>query len=371
MKKENLEKAIKLRHELHEHPELSNQEIWTKNHLIEFLRDNTGLEIVDRGRWFYAVYRSETGNRNIAFRADFDAIAMEEPDTLEYSSKNPGAAHKCGHDGHSATLAAFAMEIDQDGSDNNIFFLFQHAEETGDGAKEAYVFIEENNIEEIFAYHNMSSMAHGSVNVKDGAINCASSGMTIRMQGQPSHASEPEKGRNPAFAIAKVIDAIPELISTERNSGMVLCTVIQVDVGERAFGVSPGSGSLLLTIRALYGAEMDRLRENLEKISREEAERHGLSVSFEYNDVFPETSNHKESADKIRKVSLEKGMKLVEMSEAFRGSEDFGEYLKHTKGAICYIGNGEDYAPVHTFDYDFRDDIIETAVELFKGLSEL
>ena len=150
MKKENLEKAIKLRHELHEHPELSNQEIWTKNHLIEFLREHTGLEIVDRGRWFYAVYRSEKGNRNIAFRADFDAIAMEEPDTLEY--------------------------------------------------------------------HNMSSMAHGSVNVKDGAINCASSGMTIRMQGQPSHASEPEKGKNPAFAIAKVIDAIPELISTERNS---------------------------------------------------------------------------------------------------------------------------------------------------------
>jgi len=59
------------------------------------------------------------------------------------------------------------------------------------------------------------------------------------------------------------------------------------------------------------------------------------------------------------------------MSEAFRGSEDFGEYLKHTKRAIYYIGNGEDYAPVHTFDYDFRDDIIETAVELFKGLSEL
>ena len=53
---------------------------------------NTGLEIVDRGRWFYAVYRSEKGNRNIAFRADFDAIAMEEPDTLEYSSKNPAFA---------------------------------------------------------------------------------------------------------------------------------------------------------------------------------------------------------------------------------------------------------------------------------------
>ena len=59
------------------------------------------------------------------------------------------------------------------------------------------------------------------------------------------------------------------------------------------------------------------------------------------------------------------------MSEAFRGSEDFGEYLKHTKGAICYIGNGEDYAPVHTFDYDFRDDIIETSVELFNFANSL
>lgn len=371
MKKENLEKAIKLRHELHEHPELSNQEVWTRNHLMEFLRENTGLEIVDRGRWFYAVYKSEKGRRNIGFRADFDALAMQEPDTLEYASKNAGVSHKCGHDGHCASLAAFAMEIDQEGSDNNIYFLFQHAEETGEGAREACVFIEENNIDEIFAFHNMSSMAHRSINIKDGTVNCASSGMTIKMEGQPSHASEPEKGKNPAFAIAKIIDAIPGLISLEKNEGMVLCTVIQVDVGERAFGVSPGRGELLLTIRALYQVEMDRLRENLESIARSEAEKFGLSVSFEYNDVFPETFNHKGSADKIRRVSLEKGMKLVEMPEAFRGSEDFGEYLKHTKGAICYIGNGEDYAPVHTYNFDFRDDIIETAVELFKGLSAL
>lgn len=346
MRKENLEKAIKLRHELHEHPELSSQEEWTRNHLMEFLRENTSLEIVDRGRWFYAVYRSEKGRRNIGFRADFDAIAIQEPDTLEYASKKPGFSHKCGHDGHSASLAAFAMEIDQDGSDNNIYFLFQHAEETGEGAREACVFIEENNIDEIFAFHNMSSMAHKSINIKDGTINCASSGMTIKMEGQPSHASEPEKGKNPAFAIAKIIDAIPGLIS-------------------------PGRGELLLTIRALYQVEMDKLRENLESIARSEAEKYGLGVSFEYNDVFPETCNYSESADKIRRVSLEKGMQLVEMKEAFRGSEDFGEYLKHTKGAICYIGNGEDYAPVHTYNFDFRDDIIETAVELFNGLSAL
>ena len=84
---------------------------------------------------------------------------------------------------------------------------------------------------------------------------------------------------------------------------------------------------------------------------------------------FPETVNHKESSDKIRQVCKEKGFEIVEMPEAFRGSEDFGYYTKLTKGAICYIGNGEDYASLHTFEYDFPNEIIETAVELFKGLA--
>jgi len=59
------------------------------------------------------------------------------------------------------------------------------------------------------------------------------------------------------------------------------------------------------------------------------------------------------------------------MQEAFRASEDFGYYLKQTRGAICFIGNGADYPPLHSFEYDFPDEIIETAVELFKGLAEL
>lgn len=79
---------------------------------------------------------------------------------------------------------------------------------------------------------------------------------------------------------------------------------------------------------------------------------------------------HKESSDKIRQVCREKGIQVVEMKEAFRGSEDFGHYLKQTKGAICYIRN-ENYPHLHTVEYDFPNDIIETAVELFKVLAEV
>lgn len=371
METKNLNLAKELRHELHQHPELSNQEVWTKQHLMDFLKIHTKLEIVDKGRWFYAIYRAGEDKKSIAFRADFDAISMQETIHIPYASRFHGIAHKCGHDGHAASLAGFALEIDQNGANKNIFLLFQHAEETGDGAGECATFIKENSIEEIFAYHNMSGLPLSSVNIIDGTAQCASKGMTIHMEGSPAHASEPEKGINPAFAIAKIIDAIPGYILPENNKGMVLCTVIQVDIGERAFGVSASKGDLLLTIRALYEVEMDKLQKNLEDLALAQAEKYGLKVSFCYNDAFPETSNHKESADKIRQVCRAKGIEVLELSEAFRASEDFGHYLKQTKGAMCYIGNGEDYPSIHTYTYDFPDEIMETAVELFKGLAEL
>ena len=371
MDPKHLELAVGLRRELHQHPELSNHESWTKQRLVDFLREHTRLEIVDRGRWFYAIYRAGPDRPNIAFRADFDAIPFYETSDIPHVSRSPGAAHKCGHDGHSASLAALALEVDQQGADKNIFFLFQHAEETGDGALECATFIAEHGIEEIFAYHNLSGLPFKSVGVIDGTSNCASKGLTIHMEGRPAHASQPEKGANPAFAIAALISAIPGLIAPERNEGMVLCTVIQVDLGERAFGVSASRGDLLLTIRALHEKEMDRLQRDLEELARAEAARYGLTVDFTYNDVFPATVNHPVSSDRIRRVCRQQGLPLVEMTEAMRGSEDFGHYLKRTKGAICFIGNGEDYPAVHTADYDFRDELIEVAVQLFLGLAAL
>ncbi|MCM3161491.1 amidohydrolase [Metabacillus litoralis] len=371
MERENLELAIELRHELHKYPELSNHEVWTKQHLISFLKSYTNLEVVDKGKWFYAIYRAGHDRENIAFRADFDALPIEETIVIPHASQAPGVSHKCGHDGHSASLAGLALEIDQKGADKNIFFLFQHAEETGDGAVECVSFIKENNIQEIYAYHNMSGMAHNTVNVINGTAHCASKGMTIFMEGTPAHASQPEDGINPAFAMAKIIDAIDVFTSVEHNKGMVLCTVVHVNIGEKAFGVSASKGELLLTIRALYEEDLDKLQHNLEELTLSLAKQYGLKASFSYNDVFPETVNHKESSDKIRVACKNKGINLIEMKQAFRASEDFGHYLKETKGAIFYIGNGEEYPPIHTVEYDFRDDVIETAVELFKGLIEI
>lgn len=371
MNSQNFDLAKQLRHELHQHPELSNEEVWTKQHLINFLKTNTNLEIIDKGTWFYAIYRAGIDQPNIAFRADFDALPMDEVIDLPWASKYPGKAHKCGHDGHSATLAGFALEIDQIGADKNIFFLFQPAEETGDGAIQCVEFIKEHNIDEIFAYHNMSGIPYKAVGIIDGTAMCASKGMTIHMEGAPAHASQPEMGINPSLAIANIVKEISDFISPEKNKGLVLCTVVQIDVGEHAFGIAASSGSLRMTIRALYEEELDRLQRNLENFANAQAEEFGLNVRFQYNDEFPETVNHKESADKIRFVTKSKGMELVELQEAFRGSEDFGHFTKLTKGAYYFIGNGEDYPQLHTYEYDFPDELIESGVALFKELVEL
>ncbi len=369
MNQENLQKAIALRHELHTHPELSNHETWTKARLMDFLRQNTSrLEIIDKGSWFYAAYRAGGDCKGVAFRADFDAVPVADELDVPYVSAFPGVGHKCGHDGHSACLAALAMEIDQQGADKNVFFLFQHAEETGDGAKVCTELFQDEHVDEIFGYHNRPGIPLGMVQVLDGTVYCGSEGVILDFQGTPSHASMPELGRNPAFAISDIIQKLGQLQDPAQYRGIALATIIQVDVGERAFGTQASRGKLLLTIRSEYEDDLQKLQDALESLARERAASYGLELSISYCDVFPNTVSHHSSNEKVRAVCRELGIPCREMPEPYRSSEDFGHYTKVIPGAFFEIGSGEDCPALHTVGMNFPDAIIETAVELFRHL---
>jgi amidohydrolase len=366
-----LERAVTLRHELHRHPELSCKEVWTKQYLIDFLKRNTTLEVVDKGRWFYAVYRAGADKPNIAFRADFDALPIDETIDLPYGSQFPGVAHKCGHDGHSACLAAFALEVDRKGADKNIYFVFQHAEEIGVGAAECAPLMEEAEISEIFGCHNVPGiMPEHLIGVKDGVVCCASTGMIISMKGIPCHASLPEDGRNPAFAIAELVRSIPEFTDPTGYKGLVMCTVICIDVGEEAFGMSASEGRLLLTIRGEYDGEMDALKDKLVNKAKEEAEKYGLEYDVSYRDSFYATVSHKESNDKVRKAAKELGLPVFEVDQPSRGSEDYGAFTRRTKGAFFWVGCGENRSGIHTAEYDFNDAIIPTVTDLYMAIAK-
>ncbi|WP_027109146.1 M20 metallopeptidase family protein [Lacticigenium naphthae] len=371
MKKSNYEKAVALRHELHQHPELSNEETWTKQRLMDFIREQTTLEIVDKGNWFYAVYRAGTDRLNSAFRTEFDALPMDEVIELPWASEIPGKAHKCGHDGHAATMVGFALEVDQEGAANNTFFLFQPAEETGDGAIQCVDLIKSEQIDEIYGYHNFSGLAYQAIAAREGTTHFASKGMTIHFEGAPAHASRPEDGQNPSLAIAKLIQALPGFTHVKEYSGEVLATVIQIAVGSEAFGISPGEGELKATIRAYDEKDLDRLQTNVETFAKEIAKQEQLQVWFTYQDEFPETLNHKENVEKVRRAAKSLGYEYTDLLKAYRGSEDFGHYTKQTKGAFFYIGNGEEYPQVHTSAYDYRDENISRGVEMFKTLANM
>ena len=368
MDRNNLALAVELRHALHAHPELSNQEEWTRAELMRFLRAHTSLAVIDRGNWFYAVYRAPQAKRRIAYRADFDALPIEDACGAPYASKIPGVGHKCGHDGHSAALAAFAMEIDREGCPNDVYFVFQHAEETGDGAKECAELITEEKIDEVFAFHNWPGYPLGTVCIWYGAVNCASRGMTIRMVGTPSHASMPECGKNTAFALAEMVNEVPKLLDLPWE-GLVLATVIGLNVGEKAFGTQASEGELYLTIRAEREAELDRFAEMIEAMAERKAAGYGLALSIAYCDCFPETANDPASAEKVRAAADALGYPVEVIEQPERGSEDFGYFLKRAPGAIFEIGAGEDHPQLHTAQFDFPDELIEPAVELFKKLA--
>lgn len=365
-----LEKTVALRHQLHAHPELSGRERETQERLMAFLQENApAVELFRRDGWFYGMYRGEPAGRRIAFRADMDALPIDETISLPYGSQTPGVSHKCGHDGHSATLAALAADISRTGCKNTVYFVFQPAEETGEGAMRCASLMDEEQVEEIFAWHNSPDAPEHTVLLRHGTEACASEGMSLYFHGAPSHASDPFLGRNPAFAIARLISALPALYRAEEQQGLVLATVVHVQVGEAAFGTSPGDGVLRVTLRAEQDQDMEQLRRELDQLAYRLSAEYGLEYRAEYCDSFPENRSADESVDKIIAVCKELGLAVQEMERPKRGSEDFGYYTQRTKGAFINIGAG-DVTAHHTVTYDFPDEIIATAFDLFRALAE-
>ena len=367
-----LSAITQLRHTLHRHPELSMQETETMKILQVFLRENTSLEIHAGDGWFYALkkasasFQSSSNAGPMAFRADMDALPIAESISLPYGSENEGISHKCGHDGHCAVLCGLALELDRRETDRDVYLIFQPGEEIGAGAKRCAELIREKGIAEIYAMHNLGGYAEGTLVYRRGLTQPASEGLRIRLTGRTSHASAPEKGNNPAGAIAAIVQYA---LGTAEGSPMRLCTITGIRLGDGDFGISPGEGEICMTLRAEIEDEMLAMEKSVLSHAAQAAETAGLKMTCSIHDYFPETRNHDACLDRVLEAARKNKIPAISMGELWRASEDFGHYLKICPGAMIYIGNGEDYPPLHTSEYDFNDRIIEPAVNLFTGIA--
>lgn len=359
MKQQALKQLYDLRKQLHNCPEASGKEIKTQKILKDFISTYTTLKIVEQDKWFYCIYESKKKEKaTIAFRADMDGVST--PDGF--------IAHRCGHDGHSTVLAGLALQLEEKQPNRDVVLIFQFGEETGEGAIECKKALHETKAEEVYGFHNIPGFPLGSILLRENTFACASKGMIIHVTGKPSHAAYPEAGVNPAYAIGELITSLPHMLEKSQYKGMVLCTIIKVAVGDDAFGVSASEGEILLTIRGQYEADLEKLQERLELFIKNVSKKVGLQYSISYREQFPETRNDSTCVQKVKKASQDLDYQILFPNEPFRWSEDFGNYLKETKGAFFGIGDGEEYAQLHTEQFEFPDAIIEKAVTVFEKI---
>ena len=353
-------RILALRRKLHENAELSMHEQKTQQILKDFLQENTDLQIIEQPGFFCGLRKAEKARRGpIALRADIDALPALN-----------GAAHYCGHDGHSAILANVAMLESGCQRDRDVYFLFQPGEETGQGARICEKFLEENGVEEIYGLHNIPGFPLNQILLKNGTFACGSVGLAITFKGAVSHAAYPEAGKNPAGALAALVLGIERLIERQRKDDILMATVIGIDAGSDNYGISAGEGTLRLTVRAEKQEQLTALLKEIRQLVKLLAEKYGLEYHVEEKDYFPATENHIENVEKLRIIAHNLQLSVTDLSEPMHWSEDFGNYLVKFNGAFFGVGAGEDHPQLHTSDYQFPDEIIDTASAMLRGLLE-
>ncbi len=254
------------RHKLHRMPELSNEEQATAREVESFLADTSPDRVIAGlgGHGLAFLYEGRAPGPTLLFRAELDALPIEEVGDVPYRSEVPGKGHLCGHDGHMAMLAGLGRVISRRAA--------------GDGARRADVpagggnrrrrggrqspirAMREFAPDYAFSLHNLPGIPLGHVSLKEGLVNCASRGMRIVLEGKTAHASMPETGISPMMALARLMPALTALSSGGvLSEDFSLVTVTHANMGEQAHGIAPGRAELWASLRTLKDTRMDEL----------------------------------------------------------------------------------------------------------------
>ncbi len=371
-----MNKLLKLRHTLHANPELSGNEYETAGRITDELARYKPDDIVDNlgGAGVMAVFKGagSTADKHLLFRAELDAIAVEEETGASYASKNSGVMHACGHDGHMTIISGLAGQISKNRPENvNIYLLFQPAEETGQGASavmgdERFSSI---NFDHAFALHNLPGFDENKIYVKSGAFASASAGVEISLKGAYSHAAYPEQGVNPAETVAALIQKIEQKLKPFKeaaNLNKAVCTFIKM--GEPAFGISPGSARLGYTIRSATDDSLQEGIETIKQVFEKGKKRFRGDAVLRIVEPFKATVNSKNGVDILKKAAQRCNVPVTDLDDAFPWSEDFGEFRNVCPITIFGLGAGIHHPPLHSERYDFNDSLIETGIQLFSAL---
>ena len=335
---------VKIRRELHEHPELMYEEFRTSE-LIR--RELDKLDIQYRHPIAETGVLASIGNGNgpcVALRADMDALPIHEETDVPFKSKIDGKMHACGHDCHVSMLLGAAKLLKNKESEINgtIKLLFQPAEEGGAGGKlmREEGALENPEVERIFGLHVWPQMPSGQIGSREGTFLAATSSLSLTVKGVGGHAAVPQLTKDPVLTSARIITNLQSIISRELDpleSGVVSITVIN---GGNASNVIPSEVKVKGTLRSLTMDGLKELQKRVKEIAEGIAQTHGCEAIVEYvgND-YPPTVNDSEMWKFAKNVGIELlGDDNVSDLDAVMGGEDFAYYTEKVKGCFVVLG---------------------------------
>ena len=371
-----------LRHKLYKNAELSGREKETNKIINKFLeKTNPDVHYKNVGGYgIVAMYKGLEDGKNILIRADIDGlnIPLESLKANDKSLKSEFKvqrqfSHRCGHDGHATILCGLAMRYGKKRpAKGNVVLLFQPAEETGEGARNVIndPLFKELKIDAAFALHNLPGYAKHQIVLKKDCFASASLGLKLVFDGMTSHASQPEKGNNPQRVVTTLLDAFQKKYENlKRDKCRTTLTVTHVAIGEETFGVTPGYAEIWITLRSQDDDSLKKLTNNTIALCEYVAQEFKLKFSHSIHEDFAATTNGTRETDIVEQAAKELKLSVNNIKEPFPWSEDFGRF-----GSVCPIclfglGCGFEHEPLHSPNYEFEDEIIDTGIEVFEKIA--
>ena len=367
-----------IRENFHRHPELSGKEKETARRVADLLKgmQPTHLYTGIGGHGVIAEYVFAEEGETLLFRADMDAVAIEEHGGTGHDSLNPGTAHKCGHDGHTTILLAFADLLHRYPlAKGKILLLFQPAEETGEGAMKMLEdpFFNGRHIDHVFALHNLPGYPTAAVVCRPGSFTCSVVSCSIEITGKTSHAAEPEKALSPTPLLLQLLRTAESWdCNTPGKETYFRSTLIELHIGEEAYGVAAGQGVIRFTFRAATEKNLQtRIREMEEMVAAIPKTNPEYNVRLQWLEPFQANENTMKEAGWIKQAAQAQGLPYIEAEVPFAWGEDFGAFTQRYPGALFGLGAGTKTPPLHSPKYDFPNELIEKGAHIFYEIAKI
>ena len=386
------------RRDLHAHPELGFEEVYTSSRVIHALKlcgvdevhtgiGKTGVVAIIKGQRHPAAHNARP---MVGLRADMDALPMTEHNAFGWVSGKPGLMHGCGHDGHTTMLVGAARYLAETRNfAGDAVLVFQPGEE-GRGGAEAMIkdgLFDRFPVQSIYAMHNWPAMQPGTIGINAGPMMAAADRITIEITGKGGHGAHAYLTVDPILVAAHIITAVQSIVSRNvkamDNAVVSLCAIQAGDLA--AMSVVPGNATLVGTVRTFKPDVQDFVEQRLKQLCASVAEGFGATATVNYERIYPATINSPAEYTLATSVAeqLVGAENVVRNLEPSMGSEDFSFMLKVKPGAYLRLGQGEQLPDgkgglvggvgshfLHNSRYDFNDQVLPLGSALFAGIVE-